>query len=111
MTTPEGEIKAYLSQRCYGVCWLCLPLVNPKMLGWPDRTILAWSDRGGGYIALVEAKATTTRHKAAHLERQRKCQELLRGLGFLVFVVSTKEEVDQMFEALIHQYGWPGDRG
>src|SRR4030065_1446460 len=107
MTTPEGKIKVYLKQRCNGLCWQCFALVNPIVLGWPDRTLMANSPSGAGLIAFVETKAPTTGHKAEHQERQRRCQGMLRGLGFPVFVVSTEGNVEQMFHALVFQYGWP----
>lgn len=70
---------------------LCLKLLSPWFTGFPDRTILM----SGGRIYFAEIKTTGKKPNA----RQPFVHGLLRKLGFIVFIIDSKETL----QAALHE--------
>lgn len=70
---------------------LCLKLLSPWFTGFPDRTILM----PGGRVYFAEIKTTGKKPSA----RQLFVHELLRKLGFIVFIIDSKETL----QAALHE--------
>ena len=64
---------------------LCLKFVSPGMDGMPDRIVLM----PGGRIAFVEVKAPGKKPRPLQL----RCHDLIRALGFPVYVISEMDDV------------------
>ena len=64
---------------------LCPKFVSPGMDGMPDRIVLM----PGGKIAFVEVKAPGKEPRPLQL----RCHDLLRALGFPVYVISELDDV------------------
>lgn len=65
--------------------------------GWPDRIVL-WP---GGLIHFVELKKPD---KWVYQPRQQRVHSWLRKMGFKVYVIKTKEEVDQYLQHMKERY-------
>lgn len=75
------EVKKQLKGRAF-------KLICPGVNGMPDRMILYPI----GKIVFVETKAP----KKTPRKLQKECHRILRNLGFEVYVIDTKEKVDQL---------------
>ena len=64
---------------------IALKLVSPSYAGLPDRLVLL----PGGHMAFVEVKAPGKKPRVLQVKRM----ELLRRLGFRVYVLDAMEEI------------------
>lgn len=71
---------------------LCLKLLSPFVTGFPDRTILL----PGGRIYFAEIKTTGKKPD----KRQEFMHRLLRGLGFTVFLIDSKESLSESLKIM-----------
>ncbi|HHD4762900.1 VRR-NUC domain-containing protein [Atopobium minutum] len=67
---------------------LALKFTSPGFAGMPDRLLLLPK----GHIGFVEVKAPGKKPRALQLARHRQ----LRNLGFQVFVLDNKEQIDEI---------------
>jgi hypothetical protein len=84
----EIEIEKHLIKVCSQKKWLCLKFVSPNFTGVPDRIIIPYS----GLSYFVEVKAPNKKPRV----RQEKVLQLLKNHQVPVFVVSSKDEVDEL---------------
>lgn len=85
----EKIIEQYLKKRVEEN-GLCLKWTSPGTAGVPDRICIF----PGGRVVFVETKAPTGTVKKIQKEVIRR----MRNLGAVVYVASTKEDVDQIIE-------------
>ena len=88
----EREIEAALFKAVKKRHGLPFKFISPGMSGVPDRLILL----PGGKIGFIELKAPGK--KMRPLQEKRKRQ--LESLGFLVFCLDSKEEVEVILDAI-----------
>ena len=88
MSNPsEATIERYLVAQCKARGWRALKLVDIGRAGHPDRTVMC----NGGYVWLCEVKklgGILSKLQALRVEQ-------FRRMGFAVFVVWSKEDVDE----------------
>lgn len=86
--TGESEkvLEARLRKECESHGWMALKLLSQLHRGLPDRLILA--EYGIAFFAEIK----TTGKKPTRL--QKHCHELLRKLGFQVFVIDTTDSLE-----------------
>lgn len=87
-----GEIKLeqYLRVRVKKLGGLCIKFTSPSMRGVPDRIIFS----ANGIVYLVELKFGNNTLSAA----QRAFLKLMEDRGRTVYVLSSKEEVDNFID-------------
>ena len=88
----EKEIEAALVKAAKKRNGLALKFVSPGLSGVPDRLVLLPMGRMG----FIELKAPGK--KLRKLQEKRKSQ--LEALGFLVFCLDSKEEVEVVLDAI-----------
>ncbi len=88
----EKIVEAVLVRAARKRGGLALKFVSPGMDGVPDRIVLL----PGGRIGFVELKAPGG--KMRPLQEKRKSQ--LRWLGFLVFCVDRKEQIEEVLDEI-----------
>lgn len=88
----EKEIESALFKAAKKRNGLALKFVSPGMSGVPDRIVLL----PGARIGFIELKASGK--KMRPLQEKRKRQ--LESLGFLVFCLDSKEEVEVILDAI-----------
>ncbi len=71
---------------------ICPKLVSPGFDGMPDRMVLMQ----GGHLAFVEVKAPGKVPRPLQVSRHR----LLRGLGFLVYVLDDPEQIGGILDEI-----------
>lgn len=71
---------------------MCVKLVSPSLAGLPDRMIVA----PGGQVAFVELKSEVGRLS----KLQKIVIERMRALGAKVWVVNSREGVDEVIASL-----------
>ncbi|MED5845998.1 VRR-NUC domain-containing protein [Streptococcus anginosus] len=84
----EKSIEQKLVKAAKSKGGLCLKLVCPGFDGMPDRLVLL----PNGHIGFVEVKAPGKKPRALQLARHRQ----LRNLGFQVFVLDNKEQIEEI---------------
>ena len=84
----EKSIEQKLVKAAKSRGGLCLKLVCPGFDGMPDRLVLL----PNGHIGVVEVKAPGKKPRALQLARHRQ----LRNLGFQVFVLDNKEQIEEI---------------
>lgn len=89
----EKDIESYLRKRVMAAGGLALKLVCPGFTGVPDRLILL----PGGRICFAELKDTSRVPR----KRQKRVHDILRGLGFTVFVPDSRTAVDEMMREVM----------
>lgn len=82
----EKDLEAKLRKEVESHGWMALKLLSQLHRGLPDRLILA------EYGITFFAEIKTTGKKPTRL--QKHCHELLRKLGFQVFVIDTTESLE-----------------
>ena len=82
----EKVLEARLRKEVESRGWMALKLLSQLHRGLPDRLILA------EYGITFFAEIKTTGKKPTRL--QKHCHELLRRLGFRVFVIDTTESLE-----------------
>jgi len=88
----EKEIEQKLIRTAKKAEGLALKFVSPGYDGMPDRLLLL----PGGRMSFVEVKAPGM--KPQPLQRRR--HELLRGLGFRVYVLDAGEQIEQIIKEM-----------
>ena len=95
MGKSEGYVEAYLVEQVKRRGGRALKLVCPGASGVPDRLILL----PGGRMCFCETKAPGKKARPLQLH----WHELLRQLGFSVFVCDSRFKIDAMLSSL---EGW-----
>ena len=88
----EKEVEAALVKAAKKRNGVALKFVSPRLSGVPDRLVLL----PDGKIGFIELKAPGKKMRL--LQEKRKSQ--LERLGFLVFCLDNKEEVEVMLDAI-----------
>ena len=88
----EKEIEQRLVEAAKRVGGLALKFVSPGYDGMPDRLLLL----PGGRMSFVEVKAPGMKPRPL----QRRRHELLRGLGFRVYVLDAGEQIEQIIKEM-----------
>ena len=95
----ESEIERFFIKECKKKGWIPLKFVSPSMTGLPDRIVLL----PGGKVSFVELKAEGEKPRPL----QKAVHRLLEGLGFTVYLVSSKSEVLSYVEKIKEKVGEP----
>ena len=82
----EKNIESYLRKKVSDKKGLALKLIPAGLAGIPDRLVLM----PGGRLFFVELKAPRKEPRAL----QRYTHKLIENLGFMVFVIDSKEAVN-----------------
>lgn len=88
----EKEVEAALVKAAKKRNGVALKFVSPGISGVPDRLVLL----PDGKIGFIELKSPGKKMRL--LQKKRKSQ--LERLGFLVFCLDSKEEVEVMLDAI-----------
>lgn len=88
----EKTIEAALNKAVKGMGGICAKWISPGIDGVPDRIVLL----PGRRIGFVELKAPGKRLRP--LQKKRKRQ--LEALGFLVFCIDSKEQIEEVLNAI-----------
>lgn len=94
-TETEKQIEAYLRNRVQAVGGIAFKFVSPGNDGVPDRMVCL----PGGRVLFVELKGPTGKLSVLQ-ERQ---ISRLGNLGHTVYIMNSKEAVDQFCERVIGQ--------
>lgn len=89
---PESYIEGRLATAIKPLGGLCIKLWALSFTGLPDRLILL----PGGKVFFVETKYSEKKPR----KRQEVVHGQLRGLGFLVFVVRTNEDLKEFLATI-----------
>jgi VRR-NUC domain. len=92
MAMKEKEIEKKLSLEAKKRGGLAVKFVSPGFDGMPDRIVLMPE----GKIAFVEVKAPGKRPRPLQMARHK----LLKGLGFLVFVLDDESQIGVILDAV-----------
>lgn len=88
----EKAIEAYLNKRAKESGLLCLKYSNSNVTGYPDRLVCI----PGGVVVWVELKSKGK--KPTKLQQIR--HDELRGIRHCVWVISNKEQVDNLINSI-----------
>ena len=88
----EKEIEKKLAMEAKKRGGLAVKFVSPGFYGMPDRILLMPE----GKIAFVEVKAPGKRPRPLQMARHK----LLRGLGFLVFILDDASQIGGVLDAI-----------
>lgn len=88
----EKEIEKKLTMEVKKRGGLAVKFVSPGFDGMPDRIVLMPERK----MAFVEVKAPGKRPRPLQMARHK----LLRGLGFLVFVLDDESQIGGVFDAI-----------
>ena len=86
----ERQIENKLATEAKKLGGIALKFVSPSFDGMPDRLVLI----PGGHIAFVELKAPGKKPRPLQLSRH----QLLRSLGFRVYVIDSVEQIGGMLD-------------
>lgn len=89
----EKDIERYLRKQVEAAGGLAWKLVCPGCTGVPDRLILL----PGGRVYFAEVKDTGQKPR----RRQSRVHDMLRALGFTVFVPDSRAAVDEMMREVM----------
>lgn len=92
MGKPEGTIEDYLVTQAEKNGFMCPKFVSPGLNGVPDRILI-----GYGHTLFIEVKRPNGKPR----KLQEKVIERLRNHGAKVFVIDTKQDVDELLTTLI----------
>ena len=95
--TSEKTLEVYIVRRVRSMGGRCLKYSNPGEAGYPDRLILL----PGGMTAFAEIKSKGKRPTALQDFRH----EELRRLGFPVYVIDSRQDVDNAIRELTEEGG------
>lgn len=87
----EKEIEKYLVRQVKEFGGLCLKYSNPNMTGYPDRIVLLAHHLSFFVEVKSKGKKPTRQQELRH--------EQLRDLSFPVYVVDSKEQVDDIMQS------------
>ena len=102
MGKPEGVIENYLIKQAKKHNFLCYKFVSPSNNGVPDRIII-----GNGLTLFIELKApgeVARKQQQAVINRMRKH-------GATVYIIDSKQQIDELFASLINQTTPPQQKG
>ena len=88
----EKSIEKKLVNAVRGMGGIAPKFVSPGYDGMPDRIVLL----PGGHMAFVEVKVPGEKPRALQLARH----ELLRGLGFKVYVLDDAEQIGGILDEI-----------
>jgi hypothetical protein len=88
----EKNIETYLRRKVSSQNGMALKLISVGVAGIPDRLVLL----PGGKIFFAELKAPGKKPRAL----QKYTHRLIENLGFRVFVIDSKEAVDQVLKEM-----------
>ena len=88
----ETSIEKALVQKVKSLDGICIKLTSPSMVGLPDRIILMPKEK----IGFVELKVKGKKPRAIQLKRINK----LRALGFKVFVLDDKKNIEKVIDEI-----------
>lgn len=91
MSVLEKEIEQYLTKRVKAIGGLCMKWVSPGNSGVPDRIVMFQGD-----VWFVEMKRTGEQARVL----QRVVHEKLKGVGMKVFVIDSKDGVDDFISMI-----------
>ncbi len=86
----EKQIENKLATEAKKLGGIALKFVSPSFDGMPDRLVLI----PDGHIAFVELKAPGKKPRPLQLSRH----QLLRSLGFRVYVIDSVEQIGGMLD-------------
>lgn len=86
----EKVIETYLREKVKAIGGKAYKFVSPGNAGVPDRLVLL----PHGAVAFVELKGTNKKPTALQEAQHRK----MRGLGFAVFVIDSKQGVNEFID-------------
>ena len=89
----EKAVEAALVKAAKTRNGLALKFVSPGMRGVPDRLVLL----PDGQLGFIELKAPGKKLRLLQEKRKRQLEEL----GFLVFCLDSKEEIEVMLAAIV----------
>lgn len=90
----EREIERTFTAECKRRKWLALKLTSPSMAGLPDRMVL--TQDGGVFFAELKAPGKRPRPLQAAVHN------MLRGMGFRVYVIDSREKAREAVRNEIH---------
>ena len=88
----ETSIEKALIKKVKDMGGLAIKLTSPSMVGLPDRIILMPKEK----IGFVELKAKGKKPRSIQLKRINK----LRTLGFKVFVLDDKKDIEKVIDEI-----------
>ena len=88
----EKSIEKKLVRAVKNMGGIAPKFISPGYDGMPDRIVLV----PGGHMAFVEVKAPGEKPRALQLARH----ELLRGLGFKVYVLDDAEQIGGILDEI-----------
>lgn len=88
--TRETNVERYLRDQVRKLGGLCIKFVSPGFKGVMDRICLI----PGGVIGFVETKSKTGKLSP----RQKIVKKQFEELGFKVYILNTKDKVNQFYE-------------
>lgn len=88
----EKQIENKLAAEAKKLGGIALKFVSPSFDGMPDRLVLM----PDGHIAFVELKALGKKPRPLQLARH----QLLRSLGFRVYVIDSVEQIGGMLDEI-----------
>ena len=89
----EKTIEHKLTIAAKNMGGIALKFVSPGFDGMPDRIVLL----PGGHMAFVEVKAPGQKPRPLQLARH----NLLRGLGFKVYVLDAEADIDKIVKEVM----------
>lgn len=90
----EKKVENYLTREIKKQGGLCLKFISPSMAGVPDRIILLPK----GKIFFAELKSTGKKPRALQVT----VHKTLKKLGFKVYVIDSKEQVDKAVKEMLN---------
>lgn len=88
----EKDIEQALVRKAKSMGGIALKFVSPGFDGMPDRLVLF----PGRRVAFVEVKAPGKKPRAIQTARH----EMLRNMGFPVYVLNDKEKIGEMLDEI-----------
>ena len=88
MAKPEGEIERYLRLQAESYGYLCMKFVSPGNNGVPDRIVIGHNET---FFVETKAPGETTRRLQDSVIAD------IRAHGAKVYILDTKEKIDQLF--------------
>ena len=93
MGKPEHHVEGYLPDMALKHGCLCYKFTSPGNRGVPDRVIIGYDKNGEKHTDFVETKAPGEKPRLL----QRIIHDEMREHGASVYVLSTRNAIDQYF--------------
>lgn len=88
----EKDIEKALVKKVKALGGLCIKFISPSMMGIPDRIVLLPKAK----LGFVELKRPGGKARPIQIKRIKD----LKKLGFKVFVLDEKENIDEVIKAI-----------